>query len=461
MEQRVDTPKEVVNPTQRRPRGSGIVWLVVLALLAAGVYWWSHRQQPAERQTPAVNRRAAPPASVGTAVIGTGSIDIALDALGTVTSLATITVRTQISGQLVKVAFTEGQETKKGDLLAQIDPRPYEAALAQAKGQLARDQATLQGAQVDLKRYQQLAAQNAVQRQTLDTQVALVAQYQGTVEADQAAVKAAEVNLAFTSIAAPVDGRVGLRQVDQGNYITPTDTNGIVVITQLLPISVLFTVPEDQLPAIRQRMAGGVTLPVTAFDRTGNTKLADGKLETFDSSIDPTTGTIKLRAIFPNDNHALYPNQFVNVELLVDRHENVVIAPTPAIQRGSPGTFVYVVNADSTVSVRKVTLGPTNGERVEIRDGLKAGETVVVDGIDRLRDGARINVHTDTTAPAQAAAPQTAPTQTAPAQTAPTQPAAPNATPRVPGSGQGNGQGPGQGGGRRNQGGQNQGGQSP
>ncbi|MBN9080469.1 MAG: MdtA/MuxA family multidrug efflux RND transporter periplasmic adaptor subunit [Rhizobiales bacterium] len=443
LEQRVDPPKEkdVVNPTQRRSRGSGIVWLIVLALLAVGAYWWTHRQQPAGQSGPAQVRRGAPPASVGVAAISTGSIDIALDALGTVTSLATITVRTQISGQLVQVAFTEGQEVKKGDLLAQIDPRPYEAALAQAKGQLTRDQAMLQGAQVDLKRYQQLAAQNAVQRQTLDTQVALVAQYQGTVEADQASVKAAEVNLVFTRIVSPVDGRAGLRLIDQGNYVTPTDTNGIVVITQLQPISVLFTVPEDQLPAIRQRLASGATLPVTAFDRTGNSKLADGKLSTFDSAIDTTTGTIKLRGMFDNANHGLYPNQFVNVELLVERRDNVVIAPTPAIQRGSPGTFVYVVNADSTVSVRKVTLGTTNGERVEIRDGLKAGEAVVVDGIDRLRDGAHINVHRDANAPASAV---------------PAQPGAPNAAPREPGNGQRNGpggQGTGQGGSRRNQGG--------
>lgn len=447
MEQRVDPRKEkdVVNPTQRRSRGSGIAWLIVLVLLAAGAYWWTHRQQPAGQPGPTQARRGAPPASVGVAVIGTGSIDIALDALGTVTSLATITVRTQISGQLVQVAFTEGQEVKKGDLLAQIDPRPYEAALAQAKGQLVRDQAMLQGAQVDLKRYQQLAAQNAVQRQTLDTQVALVAQYQGTVEADQASVKAAEVNLAFTRIASPVDGRVGLRLIDQGNYVTPTDTNGMVVITQLQPISVLFTVPEDQLPAIRQRLASGATLPVTAFDRTGNNKLGDGKLSTFDSSIDTTTGTIKLRAMFDNANHGLYPNQFVNVQLLVDRHDNVVIAPTPAIQRGSPGTFVYVVNADSTVSVRKVTLGTTNGERVEIREGLKAGETVVVDGIDRLRDGAHINVHRDAAVPASAA---------------PAQPSTPNTAPPSQGSGQRNGPG-GPGGGRRNSGGSNQGGASP
>ena len=340
--------------------------------------------------------------SVGTATIDKGNINVTLDALGTVTSLATVTVKAQIGGQLVQIAFKEGQEVKKGDLLAQIDSRPYEAALAQAQGQLARDQALLQGAEVDLKRYQGLAAQNAVPRQTLDTQTALVGQYQGTLEADKALVQAATVNLAFTDIVAPVDGRVGLRQIDVGNYVTPGDANGIVVITQLQPISVLFTVPEDELQPIAQRMQQGATLPVSAFDRSGKTKLADGQLETFDSQIDPTTGTIKLRATFANDNRALYPNQFVNIELMVNEHDNVVVAPTAAIQRGIPGTFVYVVNADSTVSVRKVKLGVTNGERVEVASGLEAGERVVVDGVDKLRDGAKVNLRQDSPTPATA-----------------------------------------------------------
>ena len=330
--------------------------------------------------------------SIVAETIGKGDIGITLNALGTVTSLATVTVRSQISGYLMKIDFKEGDEVKKGDLIAEIDPRPYEAALAQSKGALARDEALLKGAQVDLTRYQGLAAQNAVPRQTLDTQIALVAQDQGTVELDRAAVKAAEVNLNYCRILSPLDGRVGIRQVDQGNYVTPGDTNGIVVITQLQPISVLFTVPEDNLQAIAKRLQAGATLPTSALDRSGATKIADGTLQTFDSQIDPTTGTIKLRAIFPNENEALFPNQFVNVRLLLDTHKDVTTMSTAGIQRGVPGTFVYLVNADSTVSVRPIKLGVTDGDRVEILSGLNPGDRVVIDGADKLRDGAKINL---------------------------------------------------------------------
>ncbi|WP_439924544.1 efflux RND transporter periplasmic adaptor subunit [Nitrobacter sp. JJSN] len=327
--------------------------------------------------------------------VGKGDIGINLNSLGTVTSLATVTIRTQISGYLMKIEFKEGQDVRKGDLLAEIDPRPYEATLAQANGNLTRDEALLKGAQVDLTRYRGLAAQNAVPHQTLDTQVALVGQYQGTVEADRAVVKAAQVNLQYCHIVSPLDGRVGLRQVDQGNYVTPGDTNGLVVITQLQPISILFTLPEDNLQAISKRIQAGATLPATAYDRSGANRIADGILQTFDSQIDPTTGTIKLRAQFPNDTRALYPNQFVNVRLLVDTHNEVTVMPTAGIQRGVPGTFVYLVNPDSTVSVRRVVLGVTDGERVEVLSGLVPGDRIVVDGADKLRDGAKIAVRTE------------------------------------------------------------------
>ena len=327
--------------------------------------------------------------------VSKGDIAVNLNALGTVTSLATVTIRTQISGYLIKVDFKEGDEVKKGDLLAEIDSRPYEATLAQVKGQLARDEALLKGAQVDLARYQGLATQNAVPRQTLDTQVALVAQDQGTVEADRGTVKSAEVNLQYCRILSPLDGRVGLRQVDQGNYVTPGDTNGLVVITQIQPISVLFTVPEDNLQAIAKRLQDGAVLPATAYDRSGASKIADGTLQTFDSQIDPTTGTIKLRAQFPNEAKTLYPNQFVNVRLLLDTHKDVTTMSTAAIQRGVPGTFVYLINADSTVSVRPVQLGVTDGDRVEVKSGLAPGDRVVIDGADKLRDGAKINVRAE------------------------------------------------------------------
>jgi multidrug efflux system membrane fusion protein len=382
------------------------VTIVLVLLVVAGVVWWS-RQDSAPQQAGggAGGGRNAAPMSIVPEVVGKGDIGITLNALGTVTSLATVTVRSQISGQLVQIVFKEGDEVKKGDLLAEIDSRPFEATLAQARGQLARDEAMLKGAQVDLARYQALATQNAVPRQTLDTTVALVAQDQGTVEADRATVKSAEVNLQYCRILSPLDGRVGLRQVDQGNYVTAGDTNGLVVITQLQPISVLFTVPEDNLQAISKRIQDGAVLPAAAYDRSGSTKIADGTLQTFDSQIDPTTGTIKLRAQFPNDTKTLYPNQFVNIRLLLDTHKDVTTMSTAGIQRGVPGTFVYLVNADNTVSVRKVTLGVTDGDRVEVTAGLNPGDRIVIDGADKLRDGAKINVRAEQPAAGGAAPP--------------------------------------------------------
>ena len=378
----------------------------MVLLLIGGVVWWTRHH--AVRRQPLGHGRTAPPVSIAEDTVSKGDVGVTLNALGTVTSLATVTVRSQISGYLMKIDFKEGEEVKKGDLLAQIDPRPYKAALAQAQGQLARDEALLKGAQVDLARYQGLAAQKAVPHQTLDTQVALVAQDQGTVEADRAAVQSAQVNLNYTRIVSPIDGRVGLRQVDQGNYVTANDTNGLVVITELTPISVLFTVPEDNLQAIAKRLRSGAVLPTTALDRSGTNKLADGTLSTFDSQIDPTTGTIKLRALFSNDQRTLFPNQFVNIRLLLDTHKNVDTMSTAAIQRGVPGTFVYRVNPNNTVSVRPVKLGVTEGDRVEVRSGLAPGDHVVIDGADKLRDGAKVAVRPPTTAavsPGSAATP--------------------------------------------------------
>jgi multidrug efflux system membrane fusion protein len=373
-------------------------------LLLAGVLWWT-KQETSPQQ--ANGRRNGAPMSIVPEAAGKGDIGINLNALGTVTSLGTVTIRSQISGYLTKIAFREGDEVKKGDLIAEIDSRPYEATLAQTKGQLTRDEALLKGAQVDLTRYQNLAAQNAVPHQQLDTQIALVAQDQGTVEADRAAVQSAEVNLQYCHIVAPLNGRLGLRQVDQGNYVTPGDSTGIVVITQLQPISVLFTLPEDNLQAVAKRLHDGAVLPVTAYDRSGLSKLADGSLETFDSQIDQTTGTIKLRAQFPNEARTLYPNQFVNVRLLLDTYKDVTTIPTAGIQRGVPGTFVYLINADSTVSVRPVQLGVTDGDRVEVRSGLEPGDKIVIDGADKLRDGAKVVVRSETNPAPTANAPKT------------------------------------------------------
>ena len=404
MDQQLEMPLQTTVAPRRSRRW--IPWLIFIAIVAATAAYLYQRPHVEARQPG--GRRGAQPTTIGSAAVEKGTIDVTLNALGTVTSLSTVTVKPQVTGPLIQVNFKEGQDVKKGDLLAEIDPRPYQAALAQAQGQLVRDQAMLRDAQLDLVRDQKLVAQGTATPQTLDAQVALVAQDQGSVQVDQAMIQTATLNLDYCRILAPVDGRAGLRQVDQGNYVTPGDANGIVIITQVQPISVVFTVPEDELPAIAQRMQQGATLPTSAFDRAGAKKLADGQLETFDSQIDPSTGTIKLRAGFANETRVLYPNQFVNVALLVDEHKDVAIAPIAAIQRGLPGTFVYLVNPDSTVAVRKVTLGVTNGEHVEILAGLNPGDRVVVDGADKLRDGAHVNLQQDAPAPAQPSAPVSA-----------------------------------------------------
>ena len=317
---------------------------------------------------------------------------VSLSQLGTVTPLATVTVKTQISGYLVQVGFREGQMVNKGDFLAQIDPRPYQVALEQAQAQLAKDQALLKNAQVDLQRYNTLVAQNSIAKQTRDTQVSLVAQDEATIKADQAQIDVQKLNLTYCRIISPVTGRVGLRQVDAGNYVQTSDPNGIVVVTQLQPISVIFTLPEDNLPEVMKRVRAGAVLPVTAYDRTGATELASGKLDTVDNQIDTTTGTVKMRAIFDNDQLALFPNQFVNVKLLVNTLHDADIVPNSAVQRGAPGTFVYIVKPEKTVAVQKVKLGPSDGQRIAILSGLEPGESVVTDGADRLRDGAKVTI---------------------------------------------------------------------
>ncbi len=392
-------PEGAENTLQSQPRRSrGVVAAVLLAVLAGLAIWYAWPSpQPAKKATSGDTA-----VSVLAEVVAVGNIDTTIDALGTVTSLATVSVRTQVAGQLVEVDFKEGQDVKKGDVLAKLDNAFYSAALDQAKGQLARDQALLDGANVDLKRYTGLEAESVVSGQTLDTQKALVAQYQGTVEDDKAAIQAAAVNLAYTDILAPADGRAGLRQVDSGNYVTPGDATPIVVITQLEPISVVFTVPEDRLGHIAQRLTAGDSLAVKAYDRSGSKVLATGTLASFDSQIDPTTGTIKMRATFSNDDRSLYPNQFVNIVLTVDEHQNVPLINVASVQRGVPGTYVYLVNGDQTVTATKVGLGVTSGDKVEVVSGLKTGDRVVIDGADKLRDGAKIKLMQENTTAAPA-----------------------------------------------------------
>jgi membrane fusion protein, multidrug efflux system len=412
-----------------RLRRPAILVVLVAAGLGIGWYWWAHRApQPAGRGATA----QAAPQPVGAATIDKGDIRIVLNELGTVTPLATVTVKTQINGQLVDVAFKEGQVVKKGDFLAQIDPRPFQVTLEQAQGQLAHDQGLLQQAQTNLKRFQTLGRQDSIAQQQVDDQRYLVAQDIGTVQSDQAQVDSANLNLTYCHIVSPIEGQIGLRQVDAGNYVQTSDANGVVVITQMQPISVIFSVPEDNLPDIIQRLHTGATLSVEAYDRANVRKLATGQLGTLDNQIDTTTGTLKLRAMFDNPDELLYPNQFVNARLLVNTMQDTVRVPVPAVQRGEPGTFVYVINANNTVSVRPVKLGPTDGGYAAVLSGLQPGDRVVTDGTDWLRDGAAVSVPAPGQTPGrdQGRAGATA----SPGQTAqPGQPAQPGQTPPEPG----------------------------
>jgi multidrug efflux system membrane fusion protein len=399
---RIETPRTTIERPVRRSRGGFLLWLLVLLAIAVAAVLIVPRLGKQPSRT-----RPVPPTPVGVARVQRGNMPVTLSGLGTVTPLATVTVQTQISGQLIKVGFREGQLVKAGDFLAQVDPRPYQVALEQAEAQLGKDQAALREAEVDLKRYNTLVAQNSIAVQTRDTQAALVAQDRAQVQLDQAQIDVQKLNLTYCRIVSPVTGRVGLRQVDPGNYVTPTSlTNGIVVVTQLQPISVVFTLPEDDLPEVLQRLHAGASLPVTAFDRTGTTKLAEGRLETVDNQIDTTTGTVKFRAVFANPELMLFPNQFVNVKLLVDTLQNVAIVPNAAIQRGAPGTFVYRVEPDHTVAVQKVRLGPGDGQRVAVLSGLQPGAVVVDDGADRLKDGAKVMLAGEQPARSGGVAPQ-------------------------------------------------------
>jgi multidrug efflux system membrane fusion protein len=331
-----------------------------------------------------------PAITVGVSKAVAGAMPIEINALGTVTPLANVNVNARVSGMLDSVAFREGQLVRAGQLLAQIDPRPFQVALQQATAQLAHDQALLRDAQLDLNRYRTLKSQDSIAGQQVDTQAALVGQYQATIAADQAAVDNARLNLSFTRIASPVSGRVGLRQIDPGNQITANSSTPIVVVTEISPISVIFSLPEGDIPAVTHNARGGAGLSVTALDRAGGTVLAHGALTTLDNLIDTTTGTVKARAQFANADGALFPNEFVNVTILVDTLQDQVIVPTTAIRHGPQGDFVWVLQPDQTVRMRPVTVGPGTPETVSVASGLHVGETVITEGGDRLRDGGKV-----------------------------------------------------------------------
>ncbi|MGA9796487.1 MAG: MdtA/MuxA family multidrug efflux RND transporter periplasmic adaptor subunit [Rhizomicrobium sp.] len=370
------------------PGGQKVLW-IILGLILLVLLIWAIRPASDTAQS---RFGEGGPMPVGVAKAVSGDIDITLNALGTVTPLATVTVRPQVSGDIQSINFQEGQMVKAGDVLAVIDPRPYIAALDLAKGTLAKDVAALKNAKVDLARYQALWAQKAVSQQILATQAATVGQDEGVVTSDKANVESAQINLGYTKITSPVAGRVGLRQVDVGNLVQAGQTNEIVVVTELQPISVLFTVPEDYIDQIMDRVNTGAKLQVQAFDRSQSKLLSTGTLATVDNEIDVTTGTVKLRAMFDNPDMSLFPNQFVNTKLLINTLHNQIVVPTAAIQRGAQGSYLWVVGADKTVSMRTVTDGPTDGTKTSITKGLAAGETVVVDGADRLRDGSEISI---------------------------------------------------------------------
>lgn len=387
------------------------LWVFVLLLLAAGGgYWyWSKNAAttaPASRGGFPGRGMAGMAVPVKVATVESGPIAYTLRAIGTVTAFKTVTVRSRVDGELKKIAFENGQKVQEGDLLAEIDPRPYQVQLDQALGQQKQNQAQLQNAQRDLQRYQLLYKQNSIAKQQVDAQAALVQQLQGSIKSDQAAVDSAKLQLSFTRITAPITGRLGLRKVDEGNIVNASNTEGIVVITQTQPISVVFTLPQAQLPDVLAQLRAGNKLAVELYGRDDLQKLAVGELASVDNQIDVATGTVKLRADFPNEDESLFPNQFVNVRLRVATTQALLI-PTQAVQQGSIGAFVYQVGEGDKVHIQPITTGLIDGRVIAVQSGLEAGQRVVIEGVDRLREGAQVEVVTGNAA-AAAAAPQAA-----------------------------------------------------
>ncbi len=411
------TPRPTLDDRPRKRWVTPALVIVILAVVAAGAWYALHATQKPAAGAEATRagggaarrggggrfggdpNRVQPVTAVAAKV---GDVNVVQTALGTVTALKMVTVRPRVDGQLQSVAFTEGQMVSAGQVLAQIDPVPFQVALAQAEGQLARDAAQLNNARLDLDRYRTLLKEDSIAAQQVDQQAAQVRQFEGTVKVDQAQVDNAKLQLSYTRITAPISGRVGLRQVDAGNMVRTADTNGIAVITQVNPITAIFAIPQDSLPRVLERLRAREKPAVEAWDREQKQVLARGTLITADNQIDVATGTVKLKAEFPNPEGKLFPNQFVNVRMVVDVRRGAVVVPTAAIQRNNQGTVVYVVRDDSTVALRPVTPGATEGQVTAIDSGLQAGERVITDGVDRIREGAKVEV-IDANAPARPA----------------------------------------------------------